>query len=125
MKNAFALKGIIGYYSSIVELLSRDLHCYCIQSNSSDYGDSRIIAPKSSSEKDIIKTKGGLNDCIRVEELNIKALRDFQMLDFPLQKQNGAFKPSSLGSYDDTVLEAKRRNRLAGCIEDIEKASRG
>lgn len=63
--------------------------------------------------------------CIRVEELNIKALRDFQMLDFPLQKQNGAFKPSPLGSYDDTVLEAKRRNRLAGCIEDIEKASRG
>lgn len=24
--------------------------------------------------------------CIRGEELNIKALRDFQMLDFPLQK---------------------------------------
>lgn len=47
------------------------------------------------------------------------------MLDFPLQKQNGAFKPSPLGSYDDTVLEAKRRNGLAGCIENIEKASRG
>ena len=49
--------------------------------------------------------------CIRVEELNIKVLRDFQMLDFPLQKQNGAFKPSLPGSYGDTVLEAKRRNR--------------
>lgn len=109
----------VGYYSNIVESLSRDLHCYCIQSNSSDYGDSRIIAPKSSSEKDIVKTKGGLNDCILVEKLNIKALRDFQVLDFPLQKQNGAFKPSPPGSYDDTVLEAKRQNRLAGCLEDI------
>ena len=63
--------------------------------------------------------------CIRVEIWNIKVLRDFQMLDFPLQKQNGAFKPSPPGSYDDTVLEAKRRNRLAGSIENIEKASRG
>lgn len=56
--------------------------------------------------------------CIRVEELNIKALRDFQMLDFPLQKQNGAFKSSPPGSYDDTVLEAKRQNRLAGYLEE-------
>lgn len=56
--------------------------------------------------------------CIRVEELNIKVLRDFQMLDFPLQKQNGAFKPSPRGSYDDTVLEAKRQNRLAGNLEE-------
>lgn len=112
----------IPYYSSIAESLSRDLHCYCIQSNSSDYGDSRIIAPKSTVEKDIIKTKGGLNDCVLVEELNIKALRDFQVLDFPLQKQNGAFKPSPPGSYDDTILEAKRQNRLAGYLEDIEKA---
>ncbi len=32
---------------------------------------------------------------------------------------NGAFKPSPPGSYDDTVLEAKRQNRLAGCLEDI------
>lgn len=111
----------IPYYSSIAESLSRDLHCYCIQSNSSDYGDSRIIAPKSTVEKDIIKTKGGLNDCVLVEELNIKALRDFQVLDFPLQKQNGAFKPSPPGSYDDTILEAKRQNRLAGYLENIEK----
>lgn len=112
----------IPYYSSIVESLSRDLHCYCIQSNSSDYGDSRIIAPKSTVERDIIKTKGGLNDCVLVEELNIKALRDFQMLDFPLQKQNGTFKPSPPGSYDDTILEAKRQNSLAGYLENIEKA---
>lgn len=56
--------------------------------------------------------------CIQAEELNIKALRDFQMLDFPLQKQNGAFKPLPPGRYDDTVLEAKRQNRLAGDLEE-------
>ena len=56
--------------------------------------------------------------CIRVEDLNSKVLRDFQMLDFPLQKQNGALKPLPPGSYNDTVLEAKRQNRLAGYLEE-------
>ena len=69
----------VPYYSNIIESLSRDLHCYCVQVNSSDYGDSRIVAPKDSVSKDIIKTKGGQNSCILVDTIDIKSLRDFQM----------------------------------------------
>lgn len=102
----------IPYYSSIIESLSRDLHCYCIQANSSDYGDSRIVAPKASVSKDIIRTKGGLNACVLVDTVDIKALRDFQMLEFPLQRQNGKFKPSPPGIYPDNIVAAKRQNKL-------------
>ena len=35
----------VNYYSNILESLSRDLHCYCIQVNSCDYGDSRVTKP--------------------------------------------------------------------------------
>ena len=42
----------INYYSNILESLSRDMHCYCIQVNTSDYGDSRITRPS--------KTEGSL-----------------------------------------------------------------
>lgn len=40
-------------YHTIIE------HCYCIQVNSSDYGDSRITKPSKSEEMDEIRTKGG------------------------------------------------------------------
>ena len=102
----------VPYYSNIIESLSRDLHCYCIQVNSSDYGDSRIVAPKDSVSKDIIRTKGGINACVLVDTVDIKALRDFQMLEFPLQKQNGKFKPSPPGVDPDNIVNAKRQNKL-------------
>lgn len=102
----------IPYYSNIVESLSRDLHCYCIQANSSDYGDSRIVAPKDSVSKDIIRTKGGLNACALIDEIDIKALRDFQMLQYPLQKKNKNFKPSPPGMDSDNIIQDKRRNKL-------------
>lgn len=100
------------YYSNIIESLSRDLHCYCIQANSSDYGDSRIVAPKDSASKDIVRTKGGLNACALIDRIDIKALRDFQMLEFPLQKESKAFKPSPPCIDPDGIIQAKRQNRL-------------
>lgn len=102
----------IPYYSNIIESLSRDLHCYCVQVNSSDYGDSRIVAPRDSVSKDIIRTKGGLNACALIDIIDIKALRDFQMLEYPLQKQDRRFKPSPPGMDPDHIIQAKRENRL-------------
>lgn len=102
----------IPYYSNIIESLSRDLHCYCIQANSSDYGDSRIVAPKDSASKDIIRTKGGLNACALIDVIDIKALRNFQMLEYPLQKQDRSFKPSPPGMDPDHIIQAKRQNQL-------------
>lgn len=102
----------IPYYSNIIESLSRDLHCYCIQANSSDYGDSRIVAPRDSVSKDIIRTKGGLNACALIDEIDIKVLRDFQMLRYPLQKKDKNFKPSPPGINPDSIIQDKRQNRL-------------
>ena len=102
----------VPYYSNIIESLSRDLHCYCVQVNSSDYGDSRIVAPKDSVSKDIIKTKGGQNTCILVDTIDIKALRDFQMLEYQLQKKDGRFKPSPPGINPDGIIQSKRQNKL-------------
>ncbi len=48
----------IEYFSNIIELLSRDLHCYCIQVNSSEYGDNRITQPARYFKKDIVRAKG-------------------------------------------------------------------
>ncbi len=102
----------VPYYSNIIESLSRDLHCYCIQVNSSDYGDSRIVAPKDSVSKDIIKTKGGQNSSILVDTIDIKSLRDFQVLEYPLQKKDGRFKPSPPGINPDDIIQSKRQNKL-------------
>ena len=40
----------IKYFNNIVESAARDLHCYVIQVNTSQYGDSKIVAPKISEE---------------------------------------------------------------------------
>lgn len=73
---------------------------------------SRIVAPKDSASKDIIKTKGGRNSCILVDTIDIKALRDFQMLEYSMQKKDGRFKPSPPGINPDGIIQSKRKNKL-------------
>ncbi len=83
------------YFSNIVEASSRDLHCYIAQVNTSQYGDSRITQPTESARKDLLKLKGGRNNTILVEEMNIKNLREFQLKYFERIKadRDEAFKP--------------------------------
>lgn len=94
----------VNYYSNIVESLSRDIHCYCVQVNSSNYGDSRITKPSRTDEKDIIRTKGGINTTILVGEIDIEKLRDFQIKEYELQKQSGTFKPTPPDFDPDIVM---------------------
>ena len=68
----------INYFSNIVDTISRDIHCYFVQSNSSDFGDSRITAPVKTEAKDILRLKGGENSIVLMGKVNIKKLRDFQ-----------------------------------------------
>lgn len=82
------------YFSEIAGTWVRDLHCFFIQVNSSDYGDSRIIQPSSSITKDILQIKGGANSTILVGNLSINRLRQFQRMDYYLQKDDGTFKPT-------------------------------
>ncbi len=66
------------YFSNIVEALSRDIHAYIAQVNTSQYGDSRLTRPSSSATKDILKLKGGINDTVLIGQINLKSLRKFQ-----------------------------------------------
>lgn len=87
----------VNYYSNIVESLSRDLHCYCIQVNTAQYGDSRIIQPSKTEKKDILKVKGGKNPSVLVDTIDIATLRDFQLKGNDLQvsgAEDTQYKPT-------------------------------
>lgn len=95
----------VNYYSNILESLSRDIHCYCVQVNSSDYGDSRITKPSKTEEKDIMRTKGGKNNTILVDEIDIKKIREFQLKEYNLQANDRNFKPTPPGFDPEIVLK--------------------
>jgi hypothetical protein len=66
-------------FSALVESAALDVHAYIVQANNRKYGDSRIRAPLSESfKRDIVRTKGGVNDYFVVGELEYGKLRDFQ-----------------------------------------------
>ena len=84
----------VNYYSNIIESLSRDIHCYCIQTNTSDYGDSRITKPSKTENKDILRLKGGSNATAHIGVIDLEQLRKFQMKAYSGQKEDKAFKPT-------------------------------
>lgn len=96
----------VNYYSNILEALSRDMHCYCVQVNSSNYGDSRIIMPSKTEMKDIIKTKGGNNATVLVGTVDIEKLRDFQFKEYNLQKADRDYKPTP-PRFDKEIVKSK------------------
>ena len=53
---------------------------------------SRIVKPTKNVEKDLIRTKGGINSSVLVDIIDIKKLREFQIKNHILQKQDGSFK---------------------------------
>ncbi|MCF8453974.1 MAG: hypothetical protein K9G42_12265 [Pedobacter sp.] len=84
----------ITYFSDIAGSWVRDIHCFFIQVNSSDYGDSRVLQPSQTITKNILQIKGGDNSTIIVGKLPIKELRAFQLKEYELQKDDKTFKPS-------------------------------
>lgn len=96
----------INYYSNIIESLDRDLHCYCAQVNTSEYGDSRIVKPSQTSNKDILRTKGGENATVLVGNIDIRSLREFQIKGYELQKCDKRFKPTP-PEFDVEVVRKK------------------
>ena len=66
------------YFSAIVESAARDLHCFVIQANTSEYGDSRITAPYKTSEKNILQVKGGETDVVMIGTVEINALLEYR-----------------------------------------------
>ena len=101
----------VPYFSSIVESLCRDLHCYCIQANSSNFGDSRVMSPAKTVLRDIIKTKGGTNHTILADEIDVNALREYQRKEYELQRDDDQFKPTP-PNFEPSIPEHKQNGTL-------------
>jgi hypothetical protein len=96
------------YFGNIIESLTRDLHCYCLQVNTSEYGDSRITQPKKTEEANLIKVKGGKNATVLIDAINISKLREFQIQSYELQQdekiqRGNGYKPTPVGIDKDIV----------------------
>jgi hypothetical protein len=68
----------INYFSNIVESASRDIYCFVVQINTSNYGDTKIIAPYKTELKCIANIKGGERDSIHIGKINVNEFRDYQ-----------------------------------------------
>jgi hypothetical protein len=67
--------------------------------------------------RDIIRTKGGRNNTVLVDNIDIYALREFQIKSYELQRQDDAFKPTPPDFDPDVVM-----NKINGSLwENIEK----
>ena len=80
------------YFANIAESTARDLHCYFVQVNTSQYCDSRIVSPTKTEKMDLLRTKGGKNEAVLIEDLDIVGLRAFQAMAASGQRSDGRFK---------------------------------
>ena len=66
-------------FNALIESSALDIHAFIIQCNDRSYGDSRIRAPyKKPFQRDIVRTKGGLDDYFVIAKINFQSLRVFQ-----------------------------------------------
>jgi hypothetical protein len=84
----------VHYFSNIAESAARDLHCYFIQVNDSQFGDSRVVSPSRTEKMNPLRIKGGENLTFLTMRLNLKSLRDHQRKGYGLQKESDEFKPT-------------------------------
>lgn len=82
------------YYNNIAESYARDMHCYFVQCNVADYGDTRVTQPTKQETMNIMRVKGGVteeNDVLVLTcKLDIKALRESQKTE---HTSSDKFKP--------------------------------
>lgn len=94
----------VHYFSNIVESAARDLHCYVIQVNGSQFGDSRVVSPSKMEKMNPLRIKGGDNLTFLTMNLDLKALRDHQRKGYGLQKESDVFKPTPPGFNQKDLL---------------------
>ncbi len=106
------------YYSNIIESVVRDLHCYVIHVNTSQYGESRVSVPKSSWEIDMVKVKGGINTAILKAKLDISQIRDFQSKAYATEDKR--YKPTPAGYSIEQARNRACSNQNNGiCIKVV------
>ena len=93
----------VNYFMDILESVVRDMHCYVIYSNTSEYGCSRIIQPKKHEERNIGQIGGGTNCTLLAGDLDIDALRKFQSHEYDETDNN--FKPLPPGFNIKKVIK--------------------
>lgn len=102
------------YYSNVVESWARDLHCYIVQVNTSEFGDSRVVQPTAYARKNIMSISGGTEPLLLIDTLGIEAIRDFQEHAYNWQinpaGKNGRFKPTP-PKYEYRNTLHRRKNR--------------
>jgi hypothetical protein len=82
-------------YDPLVQSSSNDLHCFVIQVNNREYGDTRLRGPyKESYKRDRVSVRGGILDYFVVSDIEINELRDFQR---NFRSPDGPFKPVPTG----------------------------
>ncbi len=85
-------------FSPLVESAANDVHCFIIQVNNREYGDSRIRVPaKDEWKRDVVRLQGGENDYAVVGKLDILELRMFQSHYRSAVGKNAKFKPVPTG----------------------------
>lgn len=108
-----------------MESLCRDMHCYCLQVNTSDYGDSRLIKPASSVKMNMMRIKGGCNEAILVEDIDIYGLRNFQRKQYELQRDEKDNFKTTPPDFDISIVDAKLHKRLVKRIkEEIDRSKK-
>jgi len=99
------------YFSNIVESAVRDLHCYMVQVNTSQFGDSRITSPKKSEEMNAVRVSGGLNTTLLKAEIDIRDLNDFRSKKAsPVDKR---YKPTPAGFEHDAIRKREKTKSKA------------
>ncbi len=99
----------VNYFSNIVESAARDLHCYVIQVNSAQFGDSRVVSPSKTEKLNPLRIKGGDNQTFLTMRLPLQQLRSHQLTRYGLQKDSKEYKPTPPGFE---LAEIEKRIRL-------------
>lgn len=101
----------VNYFSNIVESAARDLHCYVIQVNSAQFGDSRVVSPSTTEKQkhNPLRIKGGDNQTFLTMRLPLQQLRSHQLKKYGLQKDSKDYKPTP---PDFHLAEIEKRIRL-------------
>lgn len=106
----------VSYFANIVESAARDLHCFVVQVNSADFGDSRVVSPSTTEgqKSNPLRIKGGDNQTFLTMELPLSKLRAHQRLGYGLQQESDEFKPTP---PDFSLSETQRRIELGNAGE--------
>ena len=88
------------YYQHILESAVRDLHCYVVHSNTSQYGGSCVLRPTKTESKTMLYVKGGDNTCVLTVDIDIECLRNFQFKSKPNERDSFKHLPPGYNSED-------------------------